>query len=156
MTTITVTVPEVRITKVQRKELSTSLTDAVLTVELGQFEPLARLGFQVHFRELPKDSMAINGTLISEADADVMVIDVAVMDGHWPQADRAQVILNLYDALTNALKMGAPSPNWWVQFRTINEGSWGANGGVISILDLLETGVFTEQKADAIRDALKN
>lgn len=156
MTTITVTAPEGRITKDQRQELSTSLTDAVLIVEVGQLEPLARLGFQVHFRELPTDSMAINGMLVSDDEQDVMVIDVAVMDGDWPQSDRTKVIENLYAALTKSLKMDAPSPNWWIQFRTIDEGSWGANGGVISILDLLETGVFTEEKAAAIRKAIKS
>ncbi|APA98321.1 hypothetical protein [Nocardia seriolae] len=33
----------------------------------------------------------------------------------------------------------------------IDEGSWGSRGGVLSVLDLLASGVFTEQKAAAVR-----
>lgn len=36
----------------------------------------------------------------------------------------------------------------------IDEGSWGSRGGVLSVLSLLESGVFTDEKATAIRGAL--
>jgi hypothetical protein len=52
-----------------------------------------------------------------------------------------------------ALGMPVPSPTWWVNFRVIEEGSWGSRGGVLSILDLLETGAFTAAKSAAIRTA---
>ena len=36
----------------------------------------------------------------------------------------------------------------------IDEGSWGSSGGVLSILPLLESGVFTEERVKAVRAAL--
>ncbi|MGW3124521.1 hypothetical protein ACWDBW_46775 [Streptomyces sp. NPDC001107] len=47
-----------------------------------------------------------------------------------------------------------PSPTGWVDFRVIDEGSWGSGGRTLSILSLLESGVFTEEKAGAIRAAV--
>lgn len=38
-----------------------------------------------------------------------------------------------------------------MNFRVIDEGSWGSRGGVLSILDLLDSGVFTQEKAAAVR-----
>jgi len=154
MTVITLSYPANRISREQRGQLAQSLTDAVLTVEVGQKAIPARAGFQVHFRELPSDHMAINGTLLSESGDDTMVVDIAVMDGDWPKADRAKVIENILAALAEALDTKKPAANWWVNFRTIDEGSWGAFGGMLSVLSLLEMGVFTEEKAKAIRDAI--
>ena len=36
--------------------------------------------------------------------------------------------------------MDRPSPAWWINFRVIEEGSWGSRGGVLTFLDLLEHG----------------
>ncbi len=36
----------------------------------------------------------------------------------------------------------------------IDEGGWGSRGGVLSILSLLDGGVFTEEKAAAVRAVL--
>jgi hypothetical protein len=36
----------------------------------------------------------------------------------------------------------------------IDEGSWGSSGGVLSVLPLLERGVFTGERAKAVRAAL--
>ncbi|MEV4360775.1 tautomerase family protein [Nonomuraea sp. NPDC049625] len=56
--------------------------------------------------------------------------------------------------LTDAVLVPAPSPAWWVNFRVIEDGSWASGGRVLSILDLLDTGVFTEERAKAVRAAL--
>jgi len=150
MTIITVRAAEGRISAQQRARLAESLTDAVLVPEIGQFVAAARAGFQVHFPELAADCMAIGGKLVSESGADVITIDVAVMDGDWPPTVRKDVISNILAALVSALDANAPSTSWWVTFRIIDEGSWGARGDVLSILDLLETGMFTPEKAQAI------
>lgn len=154
MTAISVTAPKGRIDDVARAKLALSLTDAVLVPELGQMAVPARIAFQVHFHELAASHMAINGQLLSQASADIMLIDVAVMDGDWSTAVRAEVIARIFAALTDALDMDAPSPTWWINFRVIEEGSWGSRGGVLSILDLLELGVFSEEKKAAIRNAI--
>jgi hypothetical protein len=36
----------------------------------------------------------------------------------------------------------------------IDGGGWRSRGGVLSVLSLLDTGVFTEEKAEAVRSAL--
>ncbi|GAA4934943.1 4-oxalocrotonate tautomerase family protein [Streptomyces coeruleoprunus] len=156
MTIITVNSPKGRLSLAMRRELAETLTDAVLVPEVGQFAPPARVGFQVHFVERESDMMAIGGRLVADIgpDADVMVIDVAVMDGDWRQEVRTAVIERVLAALADACGLSRPSPSWWVNFRVIDEGSWGSSGGVLSVLPLLDTGVFTEEKAKAVRAAL--
>jgi phenylpyruvate tautomerase PptA (4-oxalocrotonate tautomerase family) len=156
VTIITVNTPTGRLSQEQRRTLAETLTDAVLVPEVGQFAPPARVGFQVHFVERRPDMMAIGGRLLADIgpDADVMVIDVAVMDGDWRQEVRTAVIERILAAMADACDMAKPSPTWWVNFRVIDEGSWGSSGGVLSVLSLLDSGVFTEEKAKAIREAL--
>lgn len=156
MTIITVNSPKGRLGLEQRRKLAETLTDAVLVPEVGQLAPPARVGFQVHFVEREPDMMAIGGRLLADVgpDADVMVIDVAVMDGDWRQEVRTAVIERILAALADACDLAKPSPTWWVNFRVIDEGSWGSSGGVLSVLSLLDSGVFTEEKAKAIRAAL--
>ncbi|KUM76202.1 tautomerase enzyme [Streptomyces curacoi] len=132
------------------------MTDAVLVPEVGQPAPAARVGFQVHFVERDRDMMAIGGRLLADAgqELDVMVIDLAVMDAAWQPDVRAEVIERVLAALAAACGLEKPSPTWWVNFRVIDEGSWGASGGVLSVLPLLESGVFTAERAKAVRAAL--
>lgn len=155
MTIITVRAPAGRITAAQRSALAQSLTDAVLVPEIGQFAAAARIGFQVHFADLPADCMAIGGQLVVDTGADILTVDVAVMDGDWPADVRGEVIRNIFSALAAELGLPDPSPYWWVNFRVIEEGSWGSRGKVLSILDLLDTGVFTPDKKTAIRERFK-
>jgi phenylpyruvate tautomerase PptA (4-oxalocrotonate tautomerase family) len=156
MTVITVTTPKGRLSREQRRTLAETLTDAVLVPEVGQFAPAARAGFQVHFVEREPDMVAIGGRLLADAgqELDVMLVDVAVMDGDWRREVRAEVIERVLAALAEACGMPEPSPAWWVNFRVIEEGSWGSRGGTLSILSLLDSGVFTEEKAKAIRAAI--
>ncbi|MFD6168215.1 tautomerase family protein [Streptomyces coeruleorubidus] len=156
MTIITVNAPKGRLSQEQRRKLAGTLTDAVLVPEVGQGAPAARVGFQVHFTEREADMMAIGGRLLADTgpDADVMVIDVTVMDGDWREEVRAEVIERVLAAMADACGLPEPSPAWWVTFRVIDEGSWGSRGGVLSALSLLDSGVFTEEKAEAVRAAL--
>ncbi|MDV9169417.1 tautomerase enzyme [Streptomyces sp. W16] len=156
MTVITVNTPKGRLSLEERRALAETLTDAVLVPEVGQLAPAARVGFQVHFVEREPDMMAIGGRLLADTGPglDVMVIDVAVMDGDWRREVRAEVIERVLAAMAEACGLPAPSPAWWVNFRVIDEGSWGSSGGVLSVLSLLDSGVFTEEKIKAIRTAL--
>ncbi|WP_426574049.1 tautomerase family protein [Aquihabitans sp. McL0605] len=139
----------------QRRELATTLTDAVALVECGQIDPAARWGFQVHFLDLPADQIAIGGTLAADLpDIAPLTVDIAVMDGSWTPAERAQVIERTFAALRTALVVDVAPPTWWVTFRTIDEGSWGASGAPLSIIALLDLGVFTTERAACIRKAL--
>lgn len=151
MTVITVSSPIRRFTAGQRRELARTLTDAVLVEEVGQQVELAREGFQVHFQERAVDNIAIGGQLVADRPVDVVLLDVAVMDGHWPQSVRTAVINNLYAALRAATGAEQASPGWWVNFRVIDEGSWGSRGGVLSIHDILDPRAFTSSKIDAIK-----
>ena len=156
MTMISLRYPRERITPEQRRDLATRLTDAVLEVECGKITPAARFGFQVHFQPFDANHVAIGGQLLDEhpPGSDVMVVDIAVMDGDWPAEARQRVLENTFDALCAGLGVDRASPTWWVNFRVIEEGSWGSRGGVLSILDLLDTGAFSEERAAAIRAAI--
>jgi len=156
VTVITVNTSKGRLSQEQRRKLAETLTDAVLVPEVGQFAPAARVGFQVHFVEREPDMMAIGGRLLADLgpDPDVMVIDVTLMDGDWRQDVRTEVIERVLAAMADACGLAEPAPAWWVNFRVIDEGSWGSRGGVLSVLSLLDSGVFTEEKAKAIRAAL--
>jgi phenylpyruvate tautomerase PptA (4-oxalocrotonate tautomerase family) len=153
MTIITVTASKGRLDLERRRRLAETLTDAVLVPEVGQPAPPGRVGFQVRFAELEADAMAIDGKLLIDQpeQPDVMSLDVAVMDAAWPQPVREEVIRNVLAAMAEACGLKEPAPGWWVTFRVIDEGSWGSRGGVVSILDLLATGVFTPERAAAIR-----
>jgi phenylpyruvate tautomerase PptA (4-oxalocrotonate tautomerase family) len=156
VTIITVNTPKGRLSPEQRRELAETLTDAVLVPEVGRHAPAARAGFQVHFVERERDMMAIGGRLLADADPelDVMVIDLAVMDAAWQSDVRAEVIERVLAALAAACGLEKPAPAWWVNFRVIDEGSWGSSGGVLSILPLLQSGVFTEERVKAVRAAM--
>lgn len=156
MTFIHVMTPQGRLNTEQRRMLARTLTDAVLVPEVGRLVPEARRGYQVHFLERPLDMIAHGGELLCDRSSDVMVLDVAVMDCCWTKGDREAVIRNIFAALTDALGMKAPSPGWWINFRIIDEGSWGSRGGVLSFNDLLDQGgaAFPPERAAAIRTAL--
>ncbi|MEU6355765.1 hypothetical protein ABZ896_41710 [Streptomyces sp. NPDC047072] len=102
------------------------------------------------------EALAIGGRLLVDAgpELDVMTVDIAVMDAAWQPDVRAEVIERVLAALADACGMEWPSPAWWVTFRVIDEGSWGSSGGVLSVLSLLESGVFTEERVKAVRAAL--
>ena len=157
MTIITVTTPEGRLSREQCRRLAETLTDAVLIPEVGQHSPVARAGLQVHFTERALDAMAIGGKLLLDSSPrpDVMTMNVVVMDATWPATVREAVLQRVLAALAQACDMPRPSPTWWVTFQVIHEGSWGSRGGVLSILDLLESGVFTSDRVAAIRKALE-
>ena len=154
MTAITVMTIEDRLSLDQRRLLARTLTDAVLVPEVGQVALAARAGFQVHFVERAAHRVAIGGVLAADHPADIILIDIAVMQAAWPMMVRTQVIANVYEALAEALETATPSPAWWVNFRMIEEGSWGSCGGTLSILDLLDSGVFTPERASEIRVAM--
>src|SRR5580765_6194520 len=127
MTIITVTAPQGRLNLAQRRKLAETLTDAVLEPEVGQHAPAARIGFQVHFRELPTDCMAIGGKLLSDQEPrDVMTVNIAVMDAAWPAEVRERVIRGVLARLAEACDRPEPSATWWVTFQVIDEGSWGS------------------------------
>lgn len=157
MTVITVNAPAGRLDVEQRRILARMLTDAVLVPEVGQDAPAARVGFQVHFVERDLDQVAIGGVLLADLPEppDLMMVDVAVMDAAWARATRADVIQRLLAALAEACGLDQPSPAWWVNFRVIDDGSWASSGTVLSILDLLDTGVFTAERAAEVRMALE-
>ena len=50
------------------------------------------------------------------------------VDCCWTRKDRAAVIRNIHVAQAEACGMKKPSPAWWINFRIIEEGSWGRRG----------------------------
>lgn len=156
MTVITVTSPEGRLSQAQRRTLAETLTDAVLEPEVGQLAPAARVGFQVHFVERSLDTIAFGGKLLADCSPppDVMTVSIVVMNAAWAPDVRRRVIENVLRRLAEACGLPAPSPAWWVQFQVIDEGSWGSRGSTLSVMDLLDTGVFSAERAAEIRAVL--
>lgn len=151
MTVIVVRHPEDRFDLEQRRRLAEGLTDAVLVPEVGAFVEAARAGFQVHFAPVPTDHLAIGGRLLSDEPRDVVLVDIAVMDGHWPPDVRADVVRRVLAAMAEAVGLDAPAPDWWVNLRPVADGSWGAFGDVLTMETLLGFGLFTDEREAAIR-----
>jgi len=82
-----------------------------------------------------------------------MTINIRVMNSVWTKEIRKQVIENVLNKIAEACNMPAPAPTWWVSLEIIDEGSWGSSGTTLSILDLLNSGVFTLEREEAILKA---
>ncbi len=155
MTIITVTTVDGLTNEVQRSELARRLTDAVCEIECGKISDQGRSGFQVHLPTLAPDSIAIGGVLAPlRPDIDIIHLDITVMDGHWPDQLREQIPRTCLAIVADVLGQPKPRSTWWSTFRIVPEGSFGAGGNTISILDLLATGAFTPERSTAIRDAM--
>ena len=80
--------------------------------------------------------------------------DLAGRVAAWQPEVGARVRERSLAAMAAACGLEEPAPAWWVNFRVIDEGGWGSSGGVQSILPLLESGVFTDERVRAVRAAL--
>ena len=140
-----------------RATLAEALTMAVLDVEVGSDNEVARRGIMVLFDEQPASAWAVGGRFDDRyvAPGGRILVRAQVMDGVWTSARRTQLIERISKAIAAALGLGEDRgalASCWVLFDTIDDGSWGAMGGPISLLDLLEPGRFAEaQAADARR-----
>lgn len=152
MTIINVNTLEGRFTIDEKRMLAEKLTDAVMIPEIGQFVAAARVGFQVTFTEFKSENMVVSGKLLSDLDPmpDNINVHVLVMDGDWTVPVRQAVIENIAKALAEVSGLPEPLNSWKSTFQVIDEGSFGTGAGVLSILDLLNSGVFSEEKRQAV------
>lgn len=152
MTIINVNTLEGRFTIDEKRMLAEKLTDAVMIPEIGQFVAAARVGFQVTFTEFKSENMVVSGKLLSDLDPmpDNINVHVLVMDGDWTVPVRQAVIENIAKALAEVSGLSEPLNSWKSTFQVIDEGSFGTGSGVLSILDLLNSGVFSEEKRQAV------
>ncbi len=155
MTVVRVVSEPGRIDEEQRAELAESLTIAVLDVEVGSDNEVARRGIMVLFDEQPSDVWAVGGRFDDRyvSSGGRILIRTQVMDGVWTAQRRRALIERFSEAVAATIGVGedrAALGTCWVLFDTIDDGSWGAFGGPISLLDLVEPGGFAaEQAADA-------
>lgn len=139
----------------RRAELAEALTKAVLDIEVGSDNEVARRGIMVLFDEQSSDRWAVGGRFDDRyvASGGRILIRTQVMEGVWTAQRRRALIARISAAIASTLGIGedrAALATCWVLFDTIDDGSWGAMGGPISLLDLLEPGGFAaEQAADA-------
>lgn len=157
MTMINVNTLKGRFKLEERQLLAQKLTDAVLVPEIGHFVEGARIGFQVIFTEHDPDYMAVSGKLLSDLSPipDNINVNILVMDGAWTKDVRSKVLSNIANALATVSGIPEPLNSWKVTLQVIDEGSWGTGKGVLSIFDLFASGVFTQEKMDAIRENLE-
>ena len=158
MTVVRVVSEPGRFNEEHRAELAESLTKAVLDVEVGSDNEVARRGIMVLFDEQPSDTWAVGGRFDDRyvASGGRILIRTQVMDGVWTAQRRRALIERFSAAVASTIGTGedrAALATCWVLFDTIDDGSWGALGGPISLLDLLEPGGFAaEQAADARKE----
>ena len=156
MTVLRVTTEPGKFDDATRATLAEALTMAVLDVEVGSDNEVARRGIMVLFDEQPAAGWAVGGRFDDRyvAPGGRVLVRAQVMDGVWTAARRTQLIERISTAIA-ALGLGEDRgalASCWVLFDTIADGSWGAMGGPISLLDLLEPcGFAEEQAADARR-----
>lgn len=145
-----------RLDRAQRRELAHLLTLAVMEPELGQTSKAALGGFQVHFRTFATDEVAIGGMLLDDIEdgADLVLVDISVMDAWWPLQLREEVIRNVNAALLRVMGEEHPPRSWWVILRIVEEGSWAAGGRAVSIHDFVDAGLFAPSRAAEIRTHL--
>ncbi len=160
MTVVRVLSETGRLAEEARNELAESLTKAVLDVEAGADNAGARRGVMVLFDEAPASRWAVGGrfddTHVSSAGR--LLLTVQAMEGVWSAERRRQLIERFSGAISDALKLGADRSqlgSCWILFSEIEEGSWGAFGAPISLLDLLEPLGFTPDRVAAARELLE-
>ena len=155
MTVVRVISEPGRFDDTSRGKLAESLTTAVLDVEVGSENPVARRGIMVLFDEQPAERWAVGGRFDDAhvAGGGRLLIMTQAMEGVWTGERRKRLIERYYEALSEALDLGADRSllgSCWVLFSEIEDGSWGAFGGALTLLDILTPAGFAkEQAADA-------
>ena len=138
-----------------RGKLAEALTAAVLDVEVGGDNPVARRGIMVLFEDVERGRWAVGGRFDDEfaTPGGRLLVMAQVMEGPWTRERRRALLERLAGALAGALGLDAAAlASTWVLLQEIDEGSWGAFGGAISILDLVEpAGFAAEQRGDIER-----
>lgn len=152
MTVVRVLSEPGRLDDAVRGDLAESLTKAVLDVEVGNDSPVVRPGVMVLFNEKETNQWAVGGRFDETyvAGGGRLLVTVQAMEGVWSKERRAQLLERISGAVRDALRLGDDRSvlgTCWILFSEISEGSWGAFGGPLSLLDLLEPGGFTGDRA---------
>lgn len=159
MTVVRVISEPGRLDDTSRSKLAESLTRAVLDVEIGSDNPAARRGIMVLFDEQPAERWAVGGRFDDAhvAGGGRLLITTQAMEGVWTEERRKQLIERYYEALSEALGLGPDRSllgSCWVLFSQIEDGSWGAFGGALRLLDILAPGGFAEEQTADARELL--
>ena len=159
MTVVRVISEPSRFDDTSRSKLAESLTNAVLDVEVGSDNPAARRGIMVLFHEQPADRWAVGGRFDDThvAGGGRLLITTQAMEGVWTEERRKQLIERYYAALCDALDLGSDRSllgSCWVLFSQIEDGSWGAFGGALRLLDILAPAGFAEEQTADARELL--
>ena len=159
MTVVRVISEPGRLDDASRAKLAESLTSAVLDVEVGSDNPAARRGIMVLFHEQPAERWAVGGRFDDThvAGGGRLLITTQAMEGVWTADRRRQLIERYYQALSGALDIGSDRSllgSCWVLFSQIEDGSWGAFGGALRLLDILAPAGFAEEQSADARELL--
>ena len=157
MTVVRVISEPGRLDDAGRGRLAESLTRAVLDVEVGSDNPAARSGIMVLFHEQPAERWAVGGRFDDThvAGGGRLLITTQAMEGVWTAERRKQLIERYYQALCDALDLDRSLlGSCWVLFSQIEDGSWGAFGGALRLLDILAPAGFAEEQTADAQDLL--
>jgi len=108
MTVVRVISEPGRFDDTSRGKLAESLTSAVLGVEVGSDNPVARRGIMILFHEQPAERWAVGGRFDDTyvAGGGRLLIITQAMEGVWTDERRKQLIERYYEALCQVLDLG--------------------------------------------------
>ncbi len=143
-----------------REKLAEALTSVVLDVEVGSDNSLARGGIMVLFEEQPTNRWAVGGRFDDRyvSKGGRLLVITRVMAGVWTPPRRRQLIERFSAAISEALDFGSDRSllgSCWILLEQIENGSWGAYGGPLSLLDLLEPAQFAPEQTASAREQLE-
>lgn len=150
MTVVRVTSLEGALNPEEREKLADLLTSAVLEVETGNDTAEARAGVMVVFEEIGRRSWYHGGRSVEDLypPRGIFWLTATVMQGPWTRRLRSDLIGRLSGALRSALEL-PDRRAVWITLREVPDGSWGVNGRVLGIEQLLWA--FEPDRQETIR-----
>ena len=143
-----------------REKLAEALTSVVLDVEVGSDNAAARTGIMVLLEEQPTNRWAVGGRFDDRhvSKGGRLLVTTQVMAGVWTEPRRRQLIQRFCEAISEALDFGNDRSlmgSCWILLEQIENGSWGAYGGPLNLLDILEPAQFAPEQAATAREQLE-
>lgn len=156
MPVVRVSHPQGALTRAQKQQLSSELTEVVLDAEVDAVTDNGRMVTVIQFLEAAADDWAVGGVLRSamESPPNHFIVDVIVLQGLLEGERRRATHRRIAEAFERACGGSEGDPmlalRVWVLIHEVREGSWGAAGGTVSALDVAQ---FLQPELDASRRA---
>lgn len=147
MPLLELTVPEGLLSDDARRELPGKMAEALLRAERAPDTEFFREIAWTHVHEMPAGSQhTADGP--AAADKGQVIVQATTPEGALSDRRRAELVESVTDLILEATGWGDEDRiRIWVLCREIDEGSWGAGGGVIRFEQLREAAKAEKEKA---------